>query len=217
MSNLVASSTFQDAWVAANREAHASLVSALTGEDTGRRRLGLAGPGVGQPRRRSSRRSSRSSSRGGCPSPTGSPPSTPSSSCCRATTSARPRRRCGCSTSRGCVLPVLAILALRRRCRARSVPPAGAASSAPRWWSARSCCCCSASSCCARSTSTTSSRCCSCRRWATVLFDTVTTPLRLAVRSTAVLFLVIALAAWIAGPVERRGRPCGRCPVGCPG
>ena len=35
---------------------------------------------------------------------------------------------------------------------------------------------------------------------ATVLFDTVTTPLRLAVRSTAMLFLVIALAAWLAGP-----------------
>ena len=35
VSNLVASSTFQDAWVAANREAHASLVSALTGENTG--------------------------------------------------------------------------------------------------------------------------------------------------------------------------------------
>ena len=35
---------------------------------------------------------------------------------------------------------------------------------------------------------------------ATVLFDTVTTPLRLAVRGTAMLFLVIALAAWLAGP-----------------
>ena len=35
---------------------------------------------------------------------------------------------------------------------------------------------------------------------ATVLFDTVTTPLRLAVRSTAMLFLVIALGAWLAGP-----------------
>ena len=35
---------------------------------------------------------------------------------------------------------------------------------------------------------------------ATVLFDTVTTPLRLGVRSTAMLFLVIALAAWLAGP-----------------
>ena len=34
VSNLVASSTFQDAWVAANREAHAGLVAALTGEDT---------------------------------------------------------------------------------------------------------------------------------------------------------------------------------------
>lgn len=35
---------------------------------------------------------------------------------------------------------------------------------------------------------------------ATVLFDTVTTPLRLGVRSTAMLFLVIALAGWVAGP-----------------
>lgn len=35
---------------------------------------------------------------------------------------------------------------------------------------------------------------------ANVLFDAVTTPLRLAVRSTAVLFLVIALAAWLGGP-----------------
>jgi len=35
---------------------------------------------------------------------------------------------------------------------------------------------------------------------ATVLFDTVTTPLRLGVRATAMLFLVIALAAWVAGP-----------------
>jgi len=35
---------------------------------------------------------------------------------------------------------------------------------------------------------------------ASVLFDTVTMPLRLGVRSTAVLFLVIALAAWVAGP-----------------
>jgi hypothetical protein len=34
VSNLVASSTFQDAWVAANREAHAGLVAALTGEET---------------------------------------------------------------------------------------------------------------------------------------------------------------------------------------
>ena len=34
VSSLVASSTFQDAWVAANREAHAALVSALTGENT---------------------------------------------------------------------------------------------------------------------------------------------------------------------------------------
>ena len=33
-----------------------------------------------------------------------------------------------------------------------------------------------------------------------VLFDAVTMPLRLGVRSTAVLFLVIALAAWVAGP-----------------
>ncbi|HSO64698.1 MAG TPA: hypothetical protein VLQ78_06315 [Ornithinibacter sp.] len=33
-----------------------------------------------------------------------------------------------------------------------------------------------------------------------VLFDTVTMPLRLWVRSSAVLFLVIALAAWVAGP-----------------
>jgi hypothetical protein len=33
-----------------------------------------------------------------------------------------------------------------------------------------------------------------------VLFDTVTVPLRLWVRATAVLFLVIALAAWVAGP-----------------
>jgi len=35
---------------------------------------------------------------------------------------------------------------------------------------------------------------------ATVLFDTVSTPLRLAVRSVAVLFLVIAVGAWVAGP-----------------
>ena len=35
---------------------------------------------------------------------------------------------------------------------------------------------------------------------ATVLFDAVTTPLRLGVRSTAMLFLVIALGAWLAGP-----------------
>jgi hypothetical protein len=34
VSKLVASTTFQDAWVAANREAHASLVAALTGENT---------------------------------------------------------------------------------------------------------------------------------------------------------------------------------------
>ncbi len=33
-----------------------------------------------------------------------------------------------------------------------------------------------------------------------VLFDTVSTPLRLGVRSTALLFLLIALAAWVAGP-----------------
>lgn len=33
-----------------------------------------------------------------------------------------------------------------------------------------------------------------------VLFDTVTMPLRLWVRASAVLFLVIALAAWVAGP-----------------
>ena len=33
-----------------------------------------------------------------------------------------------------------------------------------------------------------------------VLFDTVTVPLRLWVRSSATLFLVIALAAWLAGP-----------------
>jgi hypothetical protein len=33
-----------------------------------------------------------------------------------------------------------------------------------------------------------------------VLFDTVTVPLRLWVRSSATLFLVIALAAWVAGP-----------------
>ena len=33
-----------------------------------------------------------------------------------------------------------------------------------------------------------------------VLFDTVTVPLRLWVRASAVLFLVIALAAWVAGP-----------------
>ncbi|GAA4413928.1 hypothetical protein GCM10023168_37120 [Fodinibacter luteus] len=33
-----------------------------------------------------------------------------------------------------------------------------------------------------------------------VLFDTVTVPLRLWVRSAAVLFLVIAVAAWLAGP-----------------
>ena len=32
VSRLVASDTFEDAWVAANREAHASLVAALTGE-----------------------------------------------------------------------------------------------------------------------------------------------------------------------------------------
>ena len=32
MSKLVASDTFQDAWVAANREAHAGVVAALTGE-----------------------------------------------------------------------------------------------------------------------------------------------------------------------------------------
>jgi hypothetical protein len=35
---------------------------------------------------------------------------------------------------------------------------------------------------------------------ATVLFDDVTTPLRVWVRSSAMLFLVIALAAWAAGP-----------------
>lgn len=35
---------------------------------------------------------------------------------------------------------------------------------------------------------------------ASVLFDTVTTPLRLGVRSLAMLFLVIALGAWLAGP-----------------
>ena len=37
-------------------------------------------------------------------------------------------------------------------------------------------------------------------RVATVLFDGVTTPLRVWVRSTAMLFLLIALAAWAAGP-----------------
>ena len=42
---------------------------------------------------------------------------------------------------------------------------------------------------------------------ATVLFDTVTTPLRLGVRSTAMLFLVIALARLARRPVERRRRP----------
>jgi hypothetical protein len=37
-------------------------------------------------------------------------------------------------------------------------------------------------------------------RVATVLFDDVTTPLRVWVRSSAMLFLLIAIAAWIAGP-----------------
>ena len=37
-------------------------------------------------------------------------------------------------------------------------------------------------------------------RVATVLFDDVTTPLRVWVRSSAMLFLLIALAAWVAGP-----------------
>jgi len=37
-------------------------------------------------------------------------------------------------------------------------------------------------------------------RVATVLFDDVTTPLRVWVRSSAMLFLLIALAAWAAGP-----------------
>jgi hypothetical protein len=40
---------------------------------------------------------------------------------------------------------------------------------------------------------------------ATVLFDAVTTPLRLAVRSTAMLFLVIAVGAWLAGPSHAAG------------
>ncbi len=35
---------------------------------------------------------------------------------------------------------------------------------------------------------------------ATVLFDDVTTPLRVWVRSSAMLFLLIAIAAWVAGP-----------------
>jgi hypothetical protein len=37
-------------------------------------------------------------------------------------------------------------------------------------------------------------------RVATVVFDDVTTPLRVWVRSSAMLFLLIALAAWAAGP-----------------
>ena len=43
-------------------------------------------------------------------------------------------------------------------------------------------------------------------RVATVVFDDVTTPLRVWVRSSAMLFLLIALAAWAGRPVERGRR-----------
>ena len=142
VSNLVASSTFQDAWVAANREAHASLVSALTGENTG------AGVSVSQGQVSVNLAAFIAAIKPvlvekGMPFADRIPPSTPSSSCCRATTSARPRRQSGCSTSRAWCC----------RCSPsspwspvwRSLRPAGGrSSSAPRWWSARSCSCCSA-------------------------------------------------------------------------
>ena len=200
VSNLVASSTFQDAWVAANREAHASLVSALTGENTERRASRSRRARCRSTSPRSSRRSSRCSSSGGCPSPTGSPRSTPSSSCSRATTSARPRRPSGCSTSCAGCCRCSRSWPSSRRGGARSRPAGGRLVIGASMVVGSLVLLLLGIQLLRALYLDDLEQVLLVPQVATVLFDTVTTPLRLAVRSTAVLFLVIALAAWLAGP-----------------
>jgi len=198
VSNLVASSTFQDAWVAANREAHASLVSALTGENTG------AGVSVSQGQVSVNLAAFIAAIKPvlvekGVPFADRIPAVDAQFVVLQSDNLGKAQTAVRLLDLSRLVLPVLAILALvagvalapsRRRAlvigasmvvgtlvllllgiqllRALYLDDLEQVLLVPQV--------------------------------ATVLFDTVTTPLRLAVRSTAVLFLVIALAAWIAGP-----------------
>ena len=198
VSNLVASSTFQDAWVAANREAHASLVSALTGENTG------AGVSVSNGQVSVNLAAFIAAIKPvlvekGVPFADRIPAVDAQFVVLQSDNLGKAQTAVRLLDLSRLALPVLAILALvagialapsRRRAlvigasmvvgtlvllllgiqllRALYLDDLEQVLLVPQV--------------------------------ATVLFDTVTTPLRLAVRSTAVLFLVIALAAWIAGP-----------------
>jgi len=198
VSNLVGSSTFQDAWVAANREAHASLVSALTGENTG------AGVSVSNGQVSVNLAAFIAAIKPvlvekGVPFADRIPAVDAQFVVLQSDNLGKAQTAVRLLDLSRLALPVLAILALvagialapsRRRAlvigasmvvgtlvllllgiqllRALYLDDLEKVLLVPQV--------------------------------ATVLFDTVTTPLRLAVRSTAVLFLVIDLAAWIAGP-----------------
>ena len=216
VSNLVASDTFQDAWVAANREAHAGLVAALTGETTA---TGVSRRPTARCRstsRRSSRRSSRCSSSGACPSPTGSPPSTPSSSCSQSDdlgqgpdgdAAARPPAAWCCPCSRSSrSSPGVALAPSRRRALVIGASMVvgslvllllGVQVLRALYLDDLE-------------------QALLVPQVATVLFDTVTTPLRLGCARRRCSSSSSPSAP--GSPARRaRPRPCGRCRAGCPG
>jgi hypothetical protein len=203
VSRLVASSAFQDAWVAANRQAHAGLVAALTGE-TGRNGVVVSngqvavnlGPFIEQIKPILVER--------GVPFANRIPVVDAEFVVLRSEALAKAQSAVRLLDLLRVVLPVLALLALvagvalaprRRRAlvigasmivgtlvllllgvqvvRALYLDDLEKALLVPQV--------------------------------ATVLFDDVTTPLRLWVRSSAMLFLLIALAAWAAGPSTAAG------------